>query len=225
MRASCCVSVLPPSTVPGARTFRTIARAERDRIDAGMQEEAVILDGDERVLQVTARSRAIGTSWRCSSRRNQRLAVGGVEPGVADAARQLVDGVALLGEPADADAGHDDEQVEQQPGPAHVGAQQTHHGPNGFRIPSTQCCRECMRRKARPFVEQRCRRSLVQHLVDEGDGNRPFPTADATRLTLPPRTSPTANTPGRLVSSRCGGRASGQRAAARSSGDKIRSRS
>ena len=37
----------------------------------------------------------------------------------------------------------------------------------------------------------------------------PSPTADATRLMLPPRTSPTANTPGRLVSSRCGGRASG----------------
>ena len=30
----------------------------------------------------------------------------------------------------------------------------------------------------------------------------PSPTADATRLTLLPRTSPTANTPGRLVSSR-----------------------
>ena len=41
----------------------------------------------------------------------------------------------------------------------------------------------------------------------------PSPTADATRLTLPPRTSPTAKTPGRLVSSRCGGRGSGQRAA------------
>jgi hypothetical protein len=30
----------------------------------------------------------------------------------------------------------------------------------------------------------------------------PSPTADATRLTFPPRTSPAANTPGRLVSSR-----------------------
>ena len=35
----------------------------------------------------------------------------------------------------------------------------------------------------------------------------PSPTADATRLTLPERTSPTANTPGRLVSSRYGARA------------------
>ena len=34
----------------------------------------------------------------------------------------------------------------------------------------------------------------------------PSPTAEATRLMLPQRTSPTANTPGRLVSSRYGGR-------------------
>src|SRR6185503_1541342 len=45
----------------------------------------------------------------------------------------------------------------------------------------------------------------------------PSPTADATRLTLPHRTSPTANTPGSEVSSRYGARASGHRAAARSS--------
>jgi hypothetical protein len=30
----------------------------------------------------------------------------------------------------------------------------------------------------------------------------PSPTADATRLILPPRTSPTAKTPGKLVSSK-----------------------
>ena len=45
----------------------------------------------------------------------------------------------------------------------------------------------------------------------------PSPTADATRLMLPRRTSPTANTPGRDVSSRYGERSSGHRAAARSS--------
>src|ERR1700688_4702281 len=38
----------------------------------------------------------------------------------------------------------------------------------------------------------------------------PSPTAAATRFTLPERTSPTAKTPGRLVSSICGGRARGQ---------------
>src|SRR5437588_1636816 len=48
----------------------------------------------------------------------------------------------------------------------------------------------------------------------------PSPTAEAARLTLPLRTSPTANTPGRLVSSRWGGRASGQCAAARTSGER-----
>ena len=37
----------------------------------------------------------------------------------------------------------------------------------------------------------------------------PSPTADATRFTFPARASPTANTPGRLVSSICGGRESG----------------
>src|ERR1700740_1120055 len=48
----------------------------------------------------------------------------------------------------------------------------------------------------------------------------PSPTADATRLMLPPRTSPTANTPGRLVSSKYGGRVRGQCAELRSSGDR-----
>src|SRR5258708_10831345 len=45
----------------------------------------------------------------------------------------------------------------------------------------------------------------------------PSPTAEATRLTLPHRTSPTANTPGSEVSSSWGERSNGHRAAARSS--------
>ena len=49
----------------------------------------------------------------------------------------------------------------------------------------------------------------------------PSPTAEATRLTLPERTSPTANTPGRLVSRRYGARGSGQCAAARSCGAQV----
>src|SRR5215813_9708908 len=48
----------------------------------------------------------------------------------------------------------------------------------------------------------------------------PSPTADATRLILPPRTSPTVNTPGRFVSRRWGARASGQRPATKPSGDR-----
>src|SRR5213592_1258975 len=45
----------------------------------------------------------------------------------------------------------------------------------------------------------------------------PSPTADATRLIFPPRISPTANTPGRLVSRRYGGRLSGHLSFAKSS--------
>src|SRR6266487_4608872 len=45
----------------------------------------------------------------------------------------------------------------------------------------------------------------------------PSPTADATRFWLPLRTSPTANTPGRLVSRRWGARDSGHFAAVSSS--------
>src|SRR5882762_17075 len=45
----------------------------------------------------------------------------------------------------------------------------------------------------------------------------PSPTADATRLVLPLRTSPTARTPGRLVSSKYGGRRNGHFAAVSSS--------
>src|SRR5262249_26462212 len=48
----------------------------------------------------------------------------------------------------------------------------------------------------------------------------PSPTADATRLMLPQRTSPTANTPGSEVSRRCGERSSGQLAAASSFADR-----
>ena len=52
MRASCCVIVLPPSTVPGSRRLRNTARRERDRIDARMPEEAMVFDGDERLLEM-----------------------------------------------------------------------------------------------------------------------------------------------------------------------------
>ena len=60
-----------------------------------------------------------------------------------------------------------------------------------------------------PFTRSRALRPrlFLQHPVDEATAIEPSPTADATRLTLPPRTSPTAKTPGRLVSSRCGARA------------------
>src|SRR2546427_5715256 len=45
----------------------------------------------------------------------------------------------------------------------------------------------------------------------------PSPPADATRFKFPPRTSPTANTPGKLVSRRYGARERGHLAFAKSS--------
>ena len=50
------------------------------------------------------------------------------------------------------------------------------------------------------------RRSFVQHAVHLLDAPEPSPTAAATRLTLPQRTSPTANMPGMLVSKNSGWR-------------------
>jgi hypothetical protein len=50
--------------------------------------------------------------------------------------------------------------------------------------------------------------------MDEGDRDRPFAHGRRHALDVAARTSPTANTPGRLVSSRCGCRVSGHFAAA-----------
>jgi len=60
----------------------------------------------------------------------------------------------------------------------------------------------------------------VEKAVTKAMAIDPSPTADATRLMLPPRTSPTANTPGRLVSRRYGALGSGQRAATKSSSER-----
>jgi glyoxylase-like metal-dependent hydrolase (beta-lactamase superfamily II) len=62
----------------------------------------------------------------------------------------------------------------------------------------------------------------VQVLVNLRNGHRAFPTADATRFTEPGRTSPAANTPGRLVSSGSGG--GGYRPVRRRRADRGRSR-
>ena len=94
VRASCCVSVLPPSTVPGERRVAHDGAAERDRIDAGMPEEAMILDGDERVLQM---ERDVGERHvlMVLVHPEPAPAVGGQEPGVTHAPRQAVHRVAL----------------------------------------------------------------------------------------------------------------------------------
>ena len=123
MRASCCVSVLPPCTRAGSRTLRNTARAERDRIDAGMQEEAMILDGDERVLQIR-RDRRDRHVVPLFIETKPAAAVGGVKPGVADAARELdrPSSSAWRTTP-NGDRGDDDERVQQVLGPAEIGTQ------------------------------------------------------------------------------------------------------
>ena len=79
----------------------------------------MILDRDKRVLQVGA---------ICGDRHVVALfvetepaaAVGGVKPRVADAAGELVDRVALRGEPAERSCGDNDEREQQVLGPAQI---------------------------------------------------------------------------------------------------------
>ena len=110
MRASCWVSVLPPSTVP-ANDVAEDGAAERDRIDAGVLEEAVILDRDERVLQVggNVRERHV---LPVLVHAEPPAAVGGEKPRVADAATELVDSPGLAQGPRQRDCGENDERSE-----------------------------------------------------------------------------------------------------------------
>ena len=85
MRASCCVSVLPPSSVPGSLHVAEDGAAERDRIDAEVAVEAMILDRDERVLQVGGNV-AQRHVLPLLVHPEPAPAVGGEEPRVADAA-------------------------------------------------------------------------------------------------------------------------------------------
>ena len=63
-----------------------------------MLEEAMILDGNEGVLEISGNSLS-DTSWRCSSIRNHRRPSAREEPGVAHAAAQLVNGPRLAQRP------------------------------------------------------------------------------------------------------------------------------
>ena len=112
VRASCCVSVLPPSTVPGERRLRHDGAAERDRIDAGMRVEAVILDRDERVLQVLGNlvERHVAAVL---VHPEPAAAVGREKPRVADAARQAVHGLALAQQPRHGERRGDDQHREE----------------------------------------------------------------------------------------------------------------
>jgi hypothetical protein len=89
--------------------------AERDRIDAGMRVETVILDGDERMLEVFGDlgERNVAPVF---VHPEPAASVGGEEPRVADAARQAVDGPALPKEPRDADDGEDHQDREEARG-------------------------------------------------------------------------------------------------------------
>ena len=89
VRASCCVIVLPPCVPSGAQVVERRAR-QRDRIDARMQVEAVILDRDHRVLEVGGDllERHVAPLL---VEPEPRPAGGVVEDRVADAAIQLVD--------------------------------------------------------------------------------------------------------------------------------------
>ena len=98
MRASCCVSVLPPSTPAAAADVADDRAAEADRIDARMVVEAAILDRDDRVLQV-GRDLVERDVVPLLVEPEPRLAVGAVEHRVADAARQAVHGDRVARQP------------------------------------------------------------------------------------------------------------------------------
>ena len=91
VRASCCVSVLPPSAARAAAQVADERPGQANRIDAGMVVEAAILDGDDRVLQV-GRDRVERDVVALLIEPEPRLAVAAVEHRVADAARQPMDG-------------------------------------------------------------------------------------------------------------------------------------
>ena len=80
----------------------------------------MIFDGDERVLQIR-RDRRNRHVVPLLIETKPAAAVGGMKPRVADAARQPIDRVALLGEPAERNRGGDDECVEQVLRPAEIG--------------------------------------------------------------------------------------------------------
>ena len=126
MRASCWVSVLPPSTVPGSTQIADEGAAERDGIDARVHEEAVIFDGDERLLQ-RRRNRVERDVLPLFIQPEPAAAVGGVEPRVADASRQPVHVVRLPRQPdAGHDAGDDEDRQEDLRAPT-VGAERAEH--------------------------------------------------------------------------------------------------
>jgi hypothetical protein len=129
----------------------------RDRVQAGMPEETVIFDGDERVLQVR-RDGCERYLLALLVEAEPPAAIRCVEPGVPDASRQLVNGVTLARQPDRRHSGQDGQRDEEQPGPSRVGAQRAEH--------------VSMRRRPRPRTARPC------------EGKLPDSTSDARRLTM-----------------------------------------
>ena len=98
VRASCCVSVLPPSSVSPVRTIANDGACEAERVDAGVIPEAPVLGRDDRLLQPrrNARRAARRAAARPSGTTAGRCVV---EDQIADAVRQAVDPDAVANQP------------------------------------------------------------------------------------------------------------------------------
>ena len=101
--------------------------SDRNRVDARMAEEAMVLDGDERMLEVR-RDGGERHVVPLLVEPEPGPAVGGVEPGVADPAGQPVDGIALFAQPPGGQTGHrrSRHRGEAGPGPGRCAAARAH---------------------------------------------------------------------------------------------------
>ena len=106
-----------PLDGPGRANVPVDGAPERQRIDPRMPEEAMIFDRHEGVLQVhgNIRERYIRAVL---VHPEPAGAVGGKEPGIANAAGQPVDGIALPDDPGDGDRRSDYEDCEDDRGDA-----------------------------------------------------------------------------------------------------------
>jgi hypothetical protein len=98
----------PPLHPPAAARVAEHGAGQADRVDAEMMVEAVILDRDDRVAQ-RRRDLVERDVVPLLVHPEPRRAVGGVEPGVADAAAQLEDCPSLPHRPDHDDRGHGNE--------------------------------------------------------------------------------------------------------------------
>ena len=117
MRASCWVSVLPPSASDRLRTSRTTARASPMGSTPGCSIEPAIFDGDDGMLEIGGDliQRDVAPLF---IEPEPGLRVGAVEDRVADASRQTIDRERVTGHPPRPDGDADEHQgKERQPRP------------------------------------------------------------------------------------------------------------